>query len=122
MRLGRADLCQGFLSDRGWCVPDEILLRVRAIAQERQLKFALRLLLLRVGAEQVCACRGLACSHCVHSVGASLVLRLLNGLAVVGRHQFVALGDRSGRLLLRHSRCQLLLLPRLTFLAAKHVR
>ena len=95
---------------------------MRAIAQERQLKFALRLLLLCVGAEQVRACRSLASGHCVHSVGASLVLRLLNGLAVVGRHQFVALGDRSGCLLLSRSHCHLLLLPRLIFLASKHIR
>ena len=100
MRLGCAGLCQCFVSDRGWCVSDEVLLRVGAIAQERQLKFALRLLLLCIAAEQVCARRGLAGSHCVHSIGASLVLRLLDGLAVVRRHQLVAFGDRSGRLLL----------------------
>ena len=51
-----------------------------------------------------------------------MVLRLLNGLAVVRRHQFVALGDRSGRLLMSCSRRQLLLLPRLIFLGSKHIR
>ena len=58
-------------------------------------------MLLSVRVQQVGASVNLACGH-GHSVGASLLLGLLNGLAVIRAHDFSTLGDGSslGNLLL----------------------
>lgn len=74
------------LGHHGW-------LRVRAVAQERQLELVVLGRILGVRVQQVRALK-LTGRHGLHAVGASSVLCLLGGLCTVRRHKVSALLSR----------------------------